>query len=362
LVRRRIAFWARTVADISVKTKCRCACARHRFSATSQEDRVLLQASLRSYFRACFEHSLAAAAPLSQPPTVRLAIISEGVNTWPLYVAQEKKLFLQEGVEVAVTLTRFSVKQLAALKAGEFDIGFQQCDHIVRGVEEGCDLFMFMALAHAPELSLVVAPGIRSFDDLRGKAIAVDGARSGYALLLKKLLTAKGLASGDYVFREIGGSRERHDALKDDSVAASLLNPPFDRNLFTAGFGSLGTTGDYVPTYTGSIAATRRSWAKKNEATLISFIRGMNAALRWLSESKHRAEAIDILRSRLDADDAMAASAFEQFAQRAPPEIREEGLRQVIDVVWDAEGLALPKAEPEKYVDLTYFERARRRR
>jgi hypothetical protein len=58
----------------------------------------------------------------------------------------------------------------------------------------------------------------------------------------------------------------------------------------------------------------------------------------------------------------MAASAFEQFAQRAPPEIREEGLRQVIDVVWDAEGLALPKAEPEKYVDLTYFERARRRR
>jgi ABC-type nitrate/sulfonate/bicarbonate transport system substrate-binding protein len=354
---------ARTAADLSQNKSLLCQRASAGvFSAKSQEDRMLLQASLDSYFRACFEHRLAAAAPQLQPPTVRLAIISEGINTWPLYVAQEKKLFLQEGVDVAVTLTRFSVKQLAALKSGEFDIGIQQCDHIVRGVEEGCDLFMFMALAHAPELSLVVAPGIRSFADLRGKAIAVDGARSGYALLLKKLLTAKGLASGDYVFREIGGSRERHDALKDGRAAASLLNPPFDRNLFAAGFGSLGTTGDYFPTYTGSIAAARCCWAKQNEATLISFIRGMSAALVWLREPKHKAEAIDILRSRLDADAAVATSAFEQFAQRPQPQIREEGLRQVIDVVWDAEGLALPKGEPAKYMNLTYFERASRGR
>ena len=323
---------------------------------------MFLKPGSGSFSRAWSGYRLAAAAPQSSPQSVRLAIISEGVNTWPLYVAQEKKLFLREGLAVSVTLTRFSAKQLEALKSGEFDIGFQQCDHVVRGVEEGCDLFMFMALAHAPELSLVVAPGIRSFDDLRGKTIAVDGTRSGYALLLKKLLTAKGLGNDDFVFREIGGSRERHDALKDGSAAASLLNPPFDRNLLAGGFGSLGTTADYFPTYTGSIAATRRSWARKNEAALIGFIRGMNAAFAWLQEAKHKAEAIDILRSRLDADAATANNAFEQFAQRPRPEIRKEGLRQVIDVVWDAEGLALPKGEPERYMDLTYFERAMRER
>jgi ABC-type nitrate/sulfonate/bicarbonate transport system substrate-binding protein len=327
---------------------------------TSAEDRVFLKSGPGSFFRAWSEYRLAAATPQSSPRSVRLAIISEGVNTWPLYVAQEKKLFLREGVAVSVTLTRFSSKQLEALKAGEFDIGFQQCDHVVRGVEEGCDLFMFMALAHAPELSLVVAPGVRSFDDLRGKIIAVDGTRSGYALLLKKLLTAKGLGNDDFVFREIGGSRERHDALKDGSAAASLLNAPFDRNLFADGFGTLGTTADYFPTYTGAIAASRRSWATNNETALIAFIRGMNAAFDWLKEAKHKVEAIDILRSRLDFDAATANNALEQFAQR--PEIRKEGLRQVIDVVWDAEGLALPKGEPEKYMDLTYFERALRKR
>ena len=49
-------------------------------------------------------------------------------------------------------------------------------------------LALILALAHAPDLTLVAAPGITGFADLKGKIIAVDGARSGYALLLRKLL------------------------------------------------------------------------------------------------------------------------------------------------------------------------------
>lgn len=322
----------------------------------------MLDQSLGLIFPACFKHQLAQAAPQARPRALQLAIISEGTNTWPLYVAQNNKLFLKEGIEVVVTLTGSSVKQLDRLKAGGFDIGFQQCDHIVRGVEEGSDLFMFMALAHAPELSLIVAPGIRSFADLKGREIAVDGARSGYALLLRRLLAEKGFRNGDYAFREIGGSRERHDALKNGVASASLLNSPFDRNLIAAGFGSLGTTTDYFPTYTGSIAATRRGWAGRNEAALIAFIRSMNAAFDWLQDPKHKAEAIGMLPARLNIDAAAASSAFDQFVRRPRPEIREEGLQQVIDVVWDAEGLALPQGAPAKYMDLTYFQRAVRKR
>lgn len=296
--------------------------------------------------------------PQGSLPKVRLAIISEGINTWPLYVAQAKSFFPKAGVEVDVTLTRFSARQLEALKAGGFEIGFQQCDHVVRAVEQGSDLFMFMALAHAPDLTLVAGPGIRSFSDLRGKTIAVDGAGSGYALLLRKLLAEKGLSADDYVFAEIGGSRERHDAVRDGRAAASLLNPPFDRSLLAAGCGSLGTTAQYFPEYTGSIAAARRGWAKANETTLVSFIRGMNTAFSWLRDRQNKQEAVDILRARLDLDPQAAAEAFDQFAERPWPEIRSSGLRQVIDVVWEADKLPLPKREPEGYMDLTYLQRA----
>jgi len=34
------------------------------------------------------------------------------------------------------------------------------------------------------------------------------------------------------------------------------------------------------------------------------------------------------------------------------------GLQQVIDVYWEAEGLTTPKGAPEKYMDLSYQQRA----
>jgi len=296
--------------------------------------------------------SAAAAAP------VKLAIISEGVNAWPLYVAQGRRLFEQEGVAVDVTLTGSSTHQLEQLRSGGYDIGFQQSDHVVRAVETGSDLCIVMAQGHAPELSLVVAPAIKTFADLKGRDIAVDGANTGYALLLRKLLAENGLAKTDYRFVEIGGSQERFDALKSGPCVASWLNPPFDRNLIAAGFASLGTTMQFFPEYPGSVAAARRSWAAMNADRLVAFIRAFRGACHWLKDTAHKAEAITLLPQRLNIAPELASRAFDAFVARPLPSIDASGLRQVIDVYWQAEGLTVPKGEPGKYMDLSYQQRA----
>lgn len=318
----------------------------------------MIYPALARYF-ACgpFALTLVPAAPAREQP-LKLAVISEGLLSWPLYVAQAKKLFEREGVTVAVTLTASSVKQLEQLVEGGYDIGFQQSDHVVRAVENGSDLCICMAISPQPELSLVVAPGISSFADLKGKVVAVDGARSGYALLLRKLLADRGLRDSDYTFREFGGSRERFEALQAGVAFASFLNPPFDRNLFAAGFRSLGTLSDYFPAYPGSIAATRRSWARDNEARLVAFIRGMNAAFAWLEDKNNQQEAIEILQARLKIESAAAVRAFDEFSAKPRPTVMPEALQQVIDVVWDAEGLQGPRGAPGKYIDLSYLHKA----
>lgn len=290
-------------------------------------------------------------------PPVRLAIISEGVNAWPLYVAQGRKLFEAEGVAVDVTLTGSSTHQLEQMRSGGYDIGFQQSDHVVRAVETGSDLCIVMAQGHAPELSLVVAPGIKSFAELKGHDIAVDGSNSGYALVLRKLLAEKGLA-GAYKFVEFGGSQERFDAMKSGVAAASWLNPPFDRNLFALGFGSLGTTQEFFPKYPGSIAACRRVWAAQNADRLVAFIRAFRGACRWLRDPAHKAEAITLLPDRLNISADLAGRAFDAFAKKPLPAIDAAGLQQVIDVYWEAEGLKTPKGAPEKYMDLSYQQQA----
>ncbi|MCW5603921.1 MAG: ABC transporter substrate-binding protein [Burkholderiales bacterium] len=296
--------------------------------------------------------SAAASAP------IRLAVISEGVNAWPLYVAQGRELFAREGVTVDVTLTGSSTHQLEQLRSGGYDIGFQQSDHVVRAVETGSDLCIVMAQGHAPELSLVVAADIRDFSRLRGRDIAVDGANTGYALLLRRLLADNGLSKADYRFVEIGGSQERFDALKSGCCVASWLNPPFDRNLFALGFGALGTTMQFFPSYPGSVAACRRSWAAQNGERLVAFIRAFRGACRWLRDPANRDAAIALLPSRLNIAADLAGRAFDAFVEKPLPAIDAAGLRQVIDVYWQAEGLQTPKGAPDKYMDLSDQQKA----
>lgn len=286
---------------------------------------------------------------------VRLAVISEGLNTWPLYVAQAQGLFEREGIAVETTITGSSVHQLDSLIAGRFDVGFQQSDHVVRGVERGSDLFIFMAQAHAPDLTLVCAPEVTRMADLRGRRIAVDGARTGYALLLRKWLADHGLNEGDYKLDEIGGSRERFESLQSGTACASLLNPPFDRNLLAAGFRSLGTTNQYFPDYPGSIAAARRSWAQANEAGLVAFIRAFDAGYRWLQEKANKPAAIAMLPSRLEIEPEAAGRAFDMLATRPRPAIDLRALEPVIELVWASDGFIGARPAPDKYFDLGYL-------
>jgi ABC-type nitrate/sulfonate/bicarbonate transport system substrate-binding protein len=291
--------------------------------------------------------------------TLKVAVISEGTSCWPLYAAEDQRTFEREGIAVEVTVTGSSARQLEALRAGGFDIGFQQADHIVRAVEQGSDLFIFMAQAHAPELTLVATPVVNSFADLKRGVVAVDGARTGYALLLRKLLADKGIGPGDCSFVEFGGVKERSDALKNGAAVASFLNPPFDRNLLASGFRSMGTTAEYFPDYPGPIAAARREWARQHGDSLVAFIRGFRAAYSWLCDARNKQQAIRLLPPRLNMSAEGAARAYDQMAARALPHIRPEQLRQVIDVVWEAEGYGGQRGAPEKYLDSSFLECAR---
>lgn len=316
------------------------------------------QSSWSHLFASLYRASVTEAGPRPARATVRLGLISEGTNTWPLYVAQSLELFGREGIAVEVTLTGSSVKQQEGLIAGRFDIGFQQADHVVRATERGSDLFIFMPHGHAPDLTLVGAPGIREIGQLRGRKIAVDGARTGYALLLRRLLREHGLTETDVTLEEVGGSRERFDAMKSGAPAASMLNPPFDATLIAEGYTSLARMNERFPSYPGSVMAARRSWAATHEAALLAFIRAFNAAYSWLEDPANAQRALAMLPERLAIAPRAAASALQKLGSRTRPRITDEGLQQVIDTVWAAESYGGEKGAPAKYMDLAYMQRA----
>ena len=276
--------------------------------------------------------------PMSNQP-LRLAYISGGFPVWALFVAQSQGLFEAHGVQCNITHTGSSTVQMQGLREGRFDIGCQLPDHVVRAGLNGAPLCVLAAQSHAPDVALVASSMIRSLADLKGHRIAVDGARSGYALLLVQLLSSMGLGSNDYQLVEVGDSQQRVQAMRSGEFMASFINPPLDKALVNDGFVRLTTTRQAFPNYPGPVVAARREWADAHPELAKGFQSAWTAAWQWLMNPLNESQAIEIALKHLGAEAPAAQSALQNLHRQGVPHISEEGMAQVIDLVWRSQSL-----------------------
>jgi ABC-type nitrate/sulfonate/bicarbonate transport system substrate-binding protein len=279
-----------------------------------------------------------------------LAFISEGFPLWELYVAEEQLFFAKRGLEVEVTHTGSSVKQVEGLESGFYDLGLQLPDHVIRSVERGSDLCIVAAQAHAADVALVADPEITDLDQLIGKPIGVDGARTGYALLLSRLLYEAGWKEKDCVLEEIGGTAERVEALEAGVVAACFVNPPFDRSLINQGFVRLASTLEAFPEYPGPVVAARRSWINRHRDVVDQFTDARENSFCWLTDLPNRETAIQIACARMNVSLESAAQAYDELREHGIPVVTDKGLEAVIDLVWQGGEMNHRKPDPSKFL------------
>lgn len=281
---------------------------------------------------------------------VRLAYISGGFPAWALFVAQDQGLFEAQGLRCDVTHTGASSTQMQGLREGRFDVGLQLPDHVVRAGLNGGDLCVLAAQSHAPDVALVAAPSIQTLEQLKGHRIAVDGARSGYALLLVKLLSSIGWTAQDYQLVEVGDSQQRVSALRSGELKASFINPPLDKALVNDGFVRLTTTRQAFPSYPGPVVAARRAWADAHPEAAAGLQRAWQQAWTWLLTPEHQAQAIALATQHLGAEAGAAKLALENLQRQGVPHISHEGMAQVIDLVWHSEAVGnTPMPDPARY-------------
>jgi ABC-type nitrate/sulfonate/bicarbonate transport system substrate-binding protein len=282
-----------------------------------------------------------------------------GSSNWPMFVAQEKGFFTRERVEVQLSDASSSAVQIAQLRDGRIDIAMTAMDNLV---PYGDELFAFLGVNNGGRSSLIVAPSVKRYGDLRSRPLAVDAIDSGYAFVLMEMLERAGLAPGDYQLLSVGSSRERFGALREGKAAGALLNAPIDAAAEAAGFTRLATSAEVVTHYQGSVGAARRQWGAANADTLVRYIRAYVQAVDWLYEPANRAEAIAVLQRH--AGSQGAERSYEEFvtqrtlARRAVIDV--EGVREVLRLRARFARPAKPLGEPARYYDLGYYERALR--
>jgi ABC-type nitrate/sulfonate/bicarbonate transport system substrate-binding protein len=208
-----------------------------------------------------------------------------------------------------------------------------------------------------------VQDDVKNFADIRGRAIVVDAINTAYALQAKKILLQHGLKAGaDYTLNPVGNGERRLAALFDDKKnAGAILNLPFSLQAAQHGLHSLGRTTDMLGPYQAGGAFVRRAWAREHTDVLQNYLAAYIEALRWSLDPKNRAAAAAILVQNFKLPQDIAEKSVVLMAEPGfgfAPDAKFDlvGFNNVLALRAEVEG-GTP-ADPQRYIDLSYYDRA----
>ena len=302
----------------------------------------------------------------AQPPLTQLTVmVFQGVQNLPLFAAQTRGFFGKRNLEVEIKIAPTSDEMRNGLAEGRYQIVHGAIDNAVAMAEVAKADIAVVVGGDNGWNQLIVQPEINAAADLRGKTVIVDAPNTAYALQLYDMLAQAGLKKGDYEVKVVGATFRRAQAIREDKmIAGTMLNPPFSVVAQKAGLKSLGSAVKIIGPYQATGGFVMRAWAKQNEDTLVKYLAAYVEGVRWALDPANKEHAIRLLMDRLKLAEDVATAAYtyavdpaEGFAKDAKVDI--EGFRNVLKLRAQHLGTwgGTPPA-PEKYLDLSYYQKA----
>ena len=296
--------------------------------------------------------------------TALTVMVFKGVTNLGLYAAQDKGFFKKRGLDVDVKFAPNSTEQRKGLVEGRYQIIHSAADNGVALVELAKADVVILTGGDNGGNRLVVRPEIGSYADLRGKTVAVDAPNTAYALVLYQMLKLNGVNKGEYTVSPQGSSGKRLAAMKENKAVAGILNMPFTLFAAQAGMKDFGPAVKTIGPYQGGVVMTMRPWAKANADTVVKYIQGYVEGLRWAANPANKDEAVAMLVRRLNIKPDMALAGYRHATDPAEGLAKDakfdmDGFKNVLKLRAELEGQwgGKPPA-PDKYVDLSYYDRA----
>ena len=286
----------------------------------------------------------------------------KGINNLPVMAAQSQGFFARHGLAVTAKLTGGSDELRGGLAEGRYQLAIAAVDNAVAMAEVAKVDIAIVSGGDNSFNHLIVQPEIASLADLRGQTVIVDAIATAYAFQLYEILKRSGLNPGDYVVTPVGSTDRRAKSMianKEDK--ATMLNPPFTTEAERAGLKDMGSVAKILGPYQASGVFVLRPWAAANSATLVSFLQAYIEGLRWSLDPAHKEAVTKLLAEGLGLPPEMAAATYavavdpaEGLAKDAKFDLA--GFQNVLKL--RAKWTGKPPGPPEKYLDLSYYQKA----
>lgn len=289
-----------------------------------------------------------------------IGVSSKVLGYGHLWAAWRRGYFEGEGLAAEVVLMRGTAPAVQALISQSILAGLVANDGPIAAVEQGMDLAMIASGSKITHM-LIGGKNYKTWEDLRGTTLGSSTLTSGTAFVLRRALKAKGLEyPRDYKLLSVGGTGPSFAALKSGQISAAMQAVPYAFQAEEAGFNVIGRIADVLPNYLLSAYTIRRSWAEKNRAVVVRFLKAVVRAKKWFEQD--RSAALEFLAKEFQLSPDLTAKGLDYYlanqAWHPELEIEMDGLKTVVDIYGEQHGLKAPLPSPEKYVDQSYLRQA----
>jgi NitT/TauT family transport system substrate-binding protein len=179
-----------------------------------------------------------AAAPSKH---VVIAYAAMNARVAPLWVARERGFFAKYGIDAETIFVRGAPTLVAAMQSNEIDVGYTGGTAVVGAVANGADLKVLAAFTNRVTYDLMVRPGIKTAEDLRGKKLGIQSI--GGTVWMGAILALEHLgmdAERDKInIIAVGDQNVLAQALQAGTIDATVLDGVQSRRLNALGFPTL---------------------------------------------------------------------------------------------------------------------------
>ncbi|MFE4501903.1 ABC transporter substrate-binding protein [Rhodococcus sp. NPDC056743] len=211
-----------------------------------------------------------------------------GVTTGMLpHLADQLGFFESEGlsVEKYVSVTKGS-DAIAGLMSGDVQVAHIGADGIV-AASQGGPVVGIGANTDASIWTVVAGADVKTWDDLRGKTIALGSVSDITRSVFDRLASEAGLnPKTDLEYVALGATPQRVAAVKNGQAAATIAAYPPAYGLIESGFTDLGFTpsGGGAPILmTTDIEASKR-WTESEPDQVVAYLKAIAAARQYVQD------------------------------------------------------------------------------
>ncbi len=234
------------------------------------------------------EEATGESSPASTPTELEelTAVIPfpSGAVFYPLFVAEERGYFAEEGVSVDTVAVDGSGAVLQQLLSGQAQVGLPSPGPFMQAVHEGAELRSIYTLFQSNVFSLVTTPDtdVTSLEDLEGQTVGVGTIDGGETKFIKALLSeSAGLEEGDYDILAVGDGGSASVALERGEVAGYAASFPDVAILRLRGLELTDLVPEDFQSFFDSLIVVEDAFAEENPQLVEGIGRALARATVW---------------------------------------------------------------------------------